>query len=68
MTGGIINNVAARTNEFHHKHMHAQLDWSWHIQPCRLEPSQVAQLLLCPHLDHLAGIAAAVACLEAVVA
>mmetsp|Transcript_25722 Transcript_25722/g.69802 ORF Transcript_25722/g.69802 Transcript_25722/m.69802 type:complete len:458 (+) Transcript_25722:461-1834(+) len=55
------------SNEFHDQHVHAQLNGGRHVQACGLEPCQVAQLLLSPHLDHLARVAAAVACLEPVV-
>lgn len=52
-------------HKLHDKHMHAQVNWLRAADAHCLQASQISELLLCPQLDHLAGIALAVACAEA---
>ena len=47
--------------ELHDQHVCAQLQGFWTSDSRSMQPCQIAQLFLCPHLHHLARIALAIA-------
>ena len=48
------------SDESHHQHVFSHFYWFWAADAGRLEPLQVAHLLLCPHANHLSGVVPAV--------